>query len=232
MIAGVLLATALRQTVQPMLRREIIYGDRAAVKNLYGVSTTWLVVATWPVYLAMMTHAPVVMSVFGPEYDSGSTALVLLCAAMLVATACGLVDVVLLMLGRSWLSTFNVVIALALNVVLNFALAPTYGMTGSAIAWVVAILATNLLPLSQTARAGLHPGGAPLWTGCAVAVTAFGLPLAVERAFFGDELWPFVVGLALSSALYVSALYLFRQRLLLDRLVSDVRRPTPTLAHG
>ena len=38
---------------------------------------------------------------------------------MLVASACGLVEVVLLMLGRSWLSTANVLAALVVNVALN-----------------------------------------------------------------------------------------------------------------
>jgi O-antigen/teichoic acid export membrane protein len=232
MIAGVFLATALRQTIQPRLRREIAFGDRRAVKNMYGASTTWLVVATWPIYLAMMTHAPLVMSVFGAKYMSGSAALVLLSSAMLVATACGLVDVVLLMLGHSWLSTINVLIALVLNAVLNLALAPTYGMIGSAIAWVVSILATNLIPLAQTTRAGLHPGGIPLWSGCAVAVVAFGLPMAIERLAFGDAFGPFVIALITASALYGTALYLFRKPLLLDRLVSDIGRPTSTLAHG
>jgi len=232
MIAGVFLTTALRQTIQPRLRREIAFGDRRVVKNMYGASTTWLVVATWPIYLVMMTHAPLVMSVFGAKYVTGSTALVLLCAAMLVATACGLVDVVLLMLGHSWLSTINVVIALVLNVILNLALAPTYGMIGSAIAWVVSILATNVIPLAQTARVGLHPGGVPLWTGCVVAVVAFGMPMGIERLVFGDAFGPFVVGLAIASALYGVALYFFRKPLLLDRLVNDIRRPASALAQG
>ena len=157
MIAGVFIATALRQTIQPQLRRLVLAGDHDAVKTMYGASTTWLVLVTWPVYLAMITHAPVVMSAFGPEYVRGDRALMLLCAAMLVASGCGLVDVVLLMLGRSWLSSINVVVALVVNLVLNLVLAPPLGMIGAAIAWVAAILTTNLLPLFQTSRVGLHP---------------------------------------------------------------------------
>jgi O-antigen/teichoic acid export membrane protein len=225
MIAGVFIATALRQTVQPQLRRLVVKGDHDAVKTLYGASTTWLVLVTWPVYLAMITHAPVVMSVFGPEFVRGADALVLLCLAMLVASGCGLVDVVLLMLGRSWLSTINVLIALVLNIVLNLLLAPEYGMIGSAIAWVVAIMATNLLPLAQTMRVGLHPGGVPLTTAMVTSVATIAVPLAVERALFGTALVPFFVGVVVAAGLYAAAIIVLRERLLLDRLVHDLRRP-------
>jgi O-antigen/teichoic acid export membrane protein len=232
MIAGVFVATALRQTIQPQLRRLIILGEHDAVKRAYGASTTWLVLVTWPVYLAMITHAPLVMSLFGPDYVRGSDALMLLCSAMLVAFACGLVDVVLLMLGRSWLSTINVMIALVLNVALNLLLAPVYGMVGSAIAWVVAILAGNLIPLAQTARVGLHPGGIPLVTACVVATVTIGVPLAVESMLLGDGFGPFLVVLVASLCLYGAALYAFRKKLLLDQLVADIRRPRRVLVAG
>ena len=225
MIAGVFVSTALRQTIQPQLRRLIVLGDPVPVKQMYGASTTWLVIVTWPVYLTMLTHAPLVMSAFGSEYESGATALVLLCSAMLVATGCGLVDVVLLMLGRSWLSTINLVLALVVNVILNFALAPSLGMVGSAIAWVASIMAANLIPLVQTGRVGLHPGGRPLWTSFATAILAVGVPLLVERLVFGDGLVPFVVAFTFSMVLYGASLIALRKPLLLDRLVSDVRRP-------
>jgi O-antigen/teichoic acid export membrane protein len=199
---------------------------------MYGASTTWLVIVTWPVYLAMITHAPLVMRVFGRSYERGAPALMLLCSAMLVASACGLVDVVLLMLGRSWLSTVNVLVALVLNVVLNLVLAPAYGMIGSAIAWLVAILATNVLPLWQTARVGLHPGGAPLATAMVVSVGTVALPLAVERFIFGTALTPFLVVAAFAVGAYSLGLTLCRRRMLLDRLVGDLRRPRRLPARG
>ena len=232
MIAGVFIASALRQTVQPQLRRLIVGGDRAAVKNMYGASTTWLLIVTWPVYLAMITHAPLVMSVFGTEYTRGAPALVLLCLAMLVASGCGLVDVVLLMLGRSWLSTIDVLTALLLNIVLNLTLAPSFGMIGSAIAWVVAILATNLLPLLQIARVGLHPGGAPLATAMMLSVMCIAAPLALTRAVFGTTLVPFLIACTVALIAYAIALAHFRRTLKLDRMVSDLRRGRRVAAAG
>lgn len=225
MIAGVLVSTALRQTVQPQLRRLVVRGEQRAVKDLFGTSTTWLVLVSWPVYIVMITHAPLVMSVFGDEYRRGASALVLLCLAMLVATACGLVDVVLLMLGKSWLSTVNVVVALVLNVALNLLLAPLWGMIGSAIAWVVAILTTNLLPLWQTARHGLTPAGRPLAAAVAISLGTIAVPMALVRLVFGTQEVPFAIGAAVTVAMYGGALWLFRREVQLDQLVRDLRRP-------
>ncbi len=225
MIAGVMIAGSLRQTIQPQLRRLILGGDRVAVKTMYGASTTWLVIVTWPIFIAMMTHAPVVMRSFGPGYVTGAHALMLLSGAMLVSTACGLVDVVLLMLGRSWLSTINVVVALALNVILNLVLAPKYGMMGSAIAWVVAILATNLPPLVQTARVGLHPGGTPLLTATLASVLTIAVPLTLVRLAFGVAVAPFVVVSVIALGVYALTLNSLRERVLLDRLMGDLRSP-------
>ena len=223
MIAGVFLATALKQTIQPQLRREIVFGDRETVKAVYGATTTWLVLVTWPVYLAMITHAPVVMSIFGTEYVTGAPVLSLLSGAMLIAIACGLVDVVLLMLGRTWLSLINVVAALVVNVILNLALAPQLGMIGSAIAWVAAILIANVVPLLQTSRIGLHPGGRPLRTACLITTVAFGIPLGIERLVFGPELRPFLVALAASIVLYGALLHAFRRSLVLDHMRDSLR---------
>jgi O-antigen/teichoic acid export membrane protein len=225
MIAGVFVATALRQTIQPQLRRLVVDGDRESVRGLFELSTTWLVLVSWPVYLVMITHASLVLRVFGAGYERGAAALVLLSIAMLIATACGLVDVVLLMLGRSWLSTVNVLIALLLNVFLNLMLAPRFGMIGSAVAWMVAILTTNLLPLWQTSRIGLTPAGRPLFTAIAVVMLTIGAPMSLERAMFGTSLTPFIAALGCSLALYGAALRTLRRRVELDRLVRDLRRP-------
>ena len=79
---------------------------------------------------------------------------------MLVATAVGTVDMVLLMGGKSSWNLFNTVVALSSNIVLNLLLIPRYGGTGAAIAWSSSIIFTNLLPLGQVWKfLGMHPFG-------------------------------------------------------------------------
>ena len=73
----------------------------------------------WPIYISMVVMAPALLSVFGDRYGTASTALMILGGAMLVATAIGPIDMVLLMAGRSRWNLINTVIALIVNVGLN-----------------------------------------------------------------------------------------------------------------
>ena len=66
----------------------------------------------WPLYFTLAVFAPLLLQVFKPQYAAGATSLELLAVAMLVATAIGPVDIVLLMGGRSMWNLFNVVVAL------------------------------------------------------------------------------------------------------------------------
>ena len=232
MIAGVFVATAVSQMVQPRLRRLIVRNETDAVKSMYGASTTWLVLATWPAYLAMAIFSPLVLRAFGGEAVRGQHALMLLCLTMLVASACGLVDVVLLMLGRSWLSTINVLAVLALNAVLNLTLIPAFGMNGAAIAWSVAILTTNVVPLLQVARSGLHPGGVPLFTAMSVGAIAFGVPLLLGRLVGGATLATFVAAFAVALLTYVAVIWKLRRRVLLHRFFGDFTRKQRVRVHA
>ena len=67
---------------------------------------------------------------------------------MLVATGCGLVDVVLAMAGKTFWTFANSVIALMIMVVADLLLIPDHGITGAAIGWSMAILFNNLVPLT------------------------------------------------------------------------------------
>jgi len=81
---------------------------------------------------------------------------------MLVATACGAVDVVLVMAGRSSWTMANAIVALGVNLALNLLLIPPFGIMGAAVAWAVAILINNLAPLTELALwMRLHPFGRP-----------------------------------------------------------------------
>ena len=88
---------------------------------------------------------------FGHSYRAGHMVMIILGLTMLLATACGQVDMVLITTGRSSWSLANGLVALVVNVGLDLLLIPRYGITGAAIGWAVAIVVTNLTPLAQLA---------------------------------------------------------------------------------
>jgi O-antigen/teichoic acid export membrane protein len=209
------------QSVQPRLAEALAIGDRATANHLYRTATGWLVLVTWPINLLVMLFAPVYLGAFGDNYTAGAKVVVVLACAMLVATGCGMVDMVLAMAGRTSWNLLNVLIALGVTIGLDVLLIPRYGALGAAVGLACAMVANNVLPLIQVGRvAGLHPFGAGTCAAALLSLGCFGvLPWVVTTATGTGAL-----GLALAVALAVPA-FGAGAWLLRDRLALDAFRP-------
>ncbi|MBM2619288.1 polysaccharide biosynthesis C-terminal domain-containing protein [Actinoplanes sp. LDG1-06] len=170
------------QSVQPRLAEALAVGDRRTANDLYQTATGWLVLVTWPVNLLVIFFAPVWLRLFGVRYaDEGTTVVAVLAAAMLIATGCGMVDMVLAMAGRTSWNLVNVLVALAVTVVLDVLLIPRFGALGAAVGLACSMVVNNLMPLIQVGRSsGLHPFGRGTRAAALLSVTCFGgIPWAV-----------------------------------------------------
>jgi O-antigen/teichoic acid export membrane protein len=163
------------QSVQPRLAEALATGDRDTANHLYQTATGWLVLVTWPINLLVMLFAPVYLRFFGAGYTAGATVVVVLAGAMLVATGCGMVDMVLAMAGRTSWNLVNVLVALGVTIGLDTWLIPRYGALGASVGLASAMVANNLLPLIQIGRvARLHPFGRGTRVAALLSLVAFG----------------------------------------------------------
>jgi O-antigen/teichoic acid export membrane protein len=226
-VLGQLFVQSIQQALSPHLSALFTKGDRAAANSLYRASTLWSVIAVWPFYLSLAGFAPMLMGVFGDGYDVASDVVLILSLTMLLATACGPVDSVLLMAGRSWVSLRNSTVALAVNVGLNFVLIPIHGIRGAATSWAAAIVVRNLLPLlivrrqlamwpitSATVRVAVGAIGCFGLVDVVIAVTD--LPASVDVAL-----------LAAAAAAYLAGVWRWRSVLGLDAFRTALRRRRP-----
>jgi O-antigen/teichoic acid export membrane protein len=227
-VLGQLGSQAVALAVQPKLSELMAREDIAATRRVYRTSTAWVVAVTWPVHLVVAMLSPLLMQMFGSGYEDGRPVMVLLAGAMLVATGCGMVTMLLLMSGRSRENLLNVLVALVTNVSLNVVLIPRIGIMGAAIAWAVAIVLSNLLPLVQVHRAyGLDPFGPATAQVAALSLACFALLPGLAWLLSGES--PVVIGaVALGCVLYAVGLFLLRHALELDDLVQSVRRKVST----
>jgi O-antigen/teichoic acid export membrane protein len=202
------------QSVQPRLAEALAIGDRTAANRLYQTATGWLVLVTWPVSLLVIAYAPVYLGLFGPGYRTGGTVVAVLAGAMLVATGCGMVDMVLAMAGRTSWNLVNVLIALGVTIGLDVVLIPRLGALGAAIGLACAVVVNNLLPLVQVGRAaGLHPFGAGTVAAAALATACFGvLPRLVALAA-GTGAAGMAVAMLVCVPAYAAGVWLLRDRL-------------------
>jgi O-antigen/teichoic acid export membrane protein len=211
LVVGQLANAAISMAAQPQLTHLFAVRDRRGANAVYQATTAWLIVLTWPLYLLAMIYGPEVLAVFGHSYRAGSGVMVILGLAMLVATGCGQVDMVLITTGRSSWSLVNGLLAVAVNVALDLTLIPRYGIAGAAVGWAAAIAVTNLVPLVQVAIAArVHPFGPGSAVACLLATLSFGaIPLAMRAAAGTGAV---VSGLAVAAGCAVMAAGLWRFR--------------------
>ncbi len=184
LVAGQFANAAVNQSAQPRFAELFAVDDRRGANVVYRVTTAWLIVLTWPLYLLAVIYGPEVLSIFGHSYRAGHLVMVILGLTMLLATACGQVDMVLITTGRSSWSLANGLAALVINVGLDLLLIPRFGITGAAIGWAAAIIVTNLTPLAQLAISKrLNPFGRGSFLAAGLAVLSFAvIPLALRAA--------------------------------------------------
>ncbi|MFC6287697.1 lipopolysaccharide biosynthesis protein [Nocardioides sp. GCM10027113] len=208
LVLGQMLVQSIQQVMAPTISARLAVDDRARAEAIYRTTTAWLTLMSWPLYLTAILFSPLLIGIFGPGYVEGATTVSVLCAAMLVATACGPVDTVLLMEGRSVLSVVNTGLALAVDVVLILLLVPRLGIVGAALAWAVAILVKNLLPLWQVNRyLSLHPLGPATRSAMAATVTSFGVVAGACALVLGRGLTGFTVAALLATATYAALVW-------------------------
>jgi O-antigen/teichoic acid export membrane protein len=173
---------------QPQIGRLYALSDHAGLYRMYGFATKWSTIAGCPPLLFLTLFAlPIVTLLYGPSYARGAWPLALLAIGQTVNAATGPCGHVVTMIGRADLVLKNSLIALVLNVVLNVALIPPYGMVGAGLAWGTSIVIWNLIRLWQVYRVlGMQPFGdwsRPVGLALTVFVlTAAGLRVLLDSA--------------------------------------------------
>jgi O-antigen/teichoic acid export membrane protein len=155
LVAGQLGNQAISMAAQPQFTKLFAVGDRTGANAVYQATTGWLILLTWPLYLLAVIFGPTVLAIFGHSYTAGNVVMLTLGLSMLVATACGQVDMVLITTGRSSWSLYNGLLAMAVNVGVD---------------------------LAQVAKAAkVHPFGVGTAAACVLTTVSFGvIPLAIR----------------------------------------------------
>ena len=219
LVVGQLGNAALSLAAQPRFTELFAVGARTEANRIYQATTGWLVSVTWPIYLLAMVYGPQILSVFGRSYQAGAPVMIILAATMLVATACGQVDMVLTTTGRSSWSLANGLTAVIVNVSVDVALIPRYGIIGAAIGWAAAIGVTNLVPLAQVAVvAKLQPFGRGTLTACAIAGLCFGVVPLGFRTLVNGHGPGAIAAIGVGCLLYGAGLWLMRDTLQLPMI--------------
>jgi O-antigen/teichoic acid export membrane protein len=221
-VLGQLGSQAVSLAVQPKFSELLAKHDLATTLRVYKTSTAWVMAVTWPIHLLVGVLAPIILLLFGNGYDEGRWVVVVLAGAMLIATGCGMVTMLLVMAGRTTANLINVLVALGVNLSLNLILIPRWGIIGAAIAWAASIVLSNLLPLLQIRRSlGLDPFGRSSAAVALLAVFAFATVPSIGWLLGGSPI--LVIGLCVVGVLvYGAGIWRLRRVLELDALITPI----------
>ena len=114
------------------------------MKEIYQLSTKWIFVASLPLFIFLMLFSNPMLMLFGSEFDNG-LALKILTVGIMIQAFFGLGSSSLTMSGFSNLNLLNVLVALAVNIIMNIILIPQYGIVGAALATSIALLIISCL---------------------------------------------------------------------------------------
>jgi O-antigen/teichoic acid export membrane protein len=203
LLGGTFVVFAINQAFQPQISAMLARREGGRSRALFQSATAWAVALVWPLYLTLAVFGPVLIRVFGRGFGEGSDALIILAVGGMIGAACGPVDMVLLMGGRSSATMLSAAIGLVVNIGVNVALVPRYGFVGAAWAWSATIASTNLIGVWQIRRLIGRAGYGSIWLRATVAaIGGAGIPLLVARLALGATLLGMVVGLVAAGAAY------------------------------
>ena len=133
-----------------------IYGPIAAdlhnkseterLSNIFKATTRWISYMVIPLFIIMVFSSKELMMIFGKEYVAdGYKVVIILSCGQLINCITGGVGITLVMTGKQLVGFFSEVLLVIVNVLLNLALIPKYGVIGAAISSSVSVAVVNVV---------------------------------------------------------------------------------------
>lgn len=132
-------------------------GDIQGLKRMALVSVRLMLAVSLPITLFIFMFPEWIMSLFGDEFTSAATALMILATGQFINIATGSVGYLLSMTGHERSVRDNVLISGVISVVLGLTLIPLLGVIGAATAYACGVASQNLLGVYQVKKhLGFH----------------------------------------------------------------------------
>lgn len=120
-------------------------GDKESLRAFVKDAVNW---TFWPSLLGaaiILALGKPLLSLFGPQFEQGYAVMCILVVGFLFRSSFGPVEFLLNMLGEQSLCAAVLVVTAILNVALNFALVPSFGLIGAAIATSISLMTAALM---------------------------------------------------------------------------------------
>jgi O-antigen/teichoic acid export membrane protein len=174
----------------PLAARLAREGEVGVLSWSYTVAARWILAVSIPLFLLFaILPGPSVVALFGPKYLPSASALQVLSITAFASSVIGPSNACLAGLGRDRPQLLATAVSGATNVALSFALIPSYGVLGAAIAWGVArALYPGVCLLVLYKDYDIHPFRPVFWRPMAVTL-AVATPVFLAVRWLVHDTW-------------------------------------------
>jgi O-antigen/teichoic acid export membrane protein len=152
------LTVAVSQAFTPRIAGTHARGDSAGLAQMLQRVSYWNLAVALPILGSMIVLREPLLALFGPGYEAGAAALVILAVGQLVLNAAGPLTAVINLSGHPRVTLFDNALVFGANFELCTILVPRFGMAGAATSTLVALCSVTLLQVGQVARLfRIHP---------------------------------------------------------------------------
>jgi len=114
------------------------------LKKIIRFATNINFIITLFVVLSIVLFRNFLLGIFGQEFLAGVTVLLILCFSQLINSLSGSVGLIMQMTGLQKVYQYIVLVALVINIILNFTLTPKFGAVGAAVATLISVAFWNI----------------------------------------------------------------------------------------
>ena len=144
MIVALVLASV--NTVQgPKIAELYSSKNTKALSDIIKKATRLIFIMTIPILLVLLIASKHILGLFGDTYVAGQSALIILLVGQSVNALCGSVGIYMNMTNKQNVFQLILIIALVINVILNWTLIPLYDIKGAAIATTISMSFWNVV---------------------------------------------------------------------------------------
>jgi O-antigen/teichoic acid export membrane protein len=146
----------------PVFSEAIHLGQRDRLRSNLLLMARWVATAAAPITVTVVALRHELLALYGPAFQAGAIAIVVLAVSHFVNATFGLAGYVLVVSGRSRLMLANNVAVAIVNVALGLILIPRFGLVGAAVAALGGVvLLHTLVTIEVRLLHGVYPIGWP-----------------------------------------------------------------------
>lgn len=145
-----LIITSFSPFLLPAMTEKFAQEDYATLDSIYSISTKWIYLLTIPLFsLIFFFPRFFILVVFGKQFLEATLVLQIIALGYLFSASVGPAGNLMVVIGRTKLHLLNTLIALSINVILNFFLIQKYGIYGGAVATAFSYFLFNAITLAE-----------------------------------------------------------------------------------